>query len=90
MLGPCAVAKYVAEKKNSPGFFGLGWDVVRLQHTMNDGNVRTGNLVYGDVASMIPLVWGIGEEQKIATVECRFHGSAMGTYKPSSITAAVV
>lgn len=50
--------------------------VMCLQHAMNDGNVRSWDLVYGDVARLVALVDRVCQEEEIATIECGFHRAA--------------
>lgn len=48
-----------------------------FKYAMDDGDVRAGNLVYGDVAGMIALVDGVRKEEKVAAVKGWFHGSTV-------------
>ena len=50
-----------------------------FKYAMDDGDVRAGNLVDGDVAGMIALVDGICEEEEVTAVKGWFHGSAVRT-----------
>ena len=49
---------------------------MRLQHTVHDGDVRPRDFVYGDVARLVSLVDGVGQEEEIATIEGGFHRAA--------------
>lgn len=48
---------------------------MRLKHTVHDGNFRIRDLVHSYVTSLIPCVGRVGQEEKVSTVECRFHGA---------------
>ena len=49
---------------------------------MYDGNVRAGNLIHSDVSGFVSLIWGVCQEEEVATVEGRFHGA---TGKPAML-----
>lgn len=49
--------------------------LVSFKNAVHNGNVLSGNFVYGDVTDNVGRIRRICEEEKIATVECGFHGS---------------
>lgn len=52
-------------------------DVVRLENSVDDGNVLSGDLVDRDVANLVPRVWRIDEEKEVPAVKCGLHGATM-------------
>ena len=48
-------------------------DLMRFQHAVHDGDVAVRDLVDRDVTSMESYAGGVCQEQKVASVECRFH-----------------
>lgn len=48
---------------------------MRLQHAVDDGDIRARDLIYSDVSGCVPFCRGIGQKEQVATVERRFHGS---------------
>lgn len=66
------------EQKDKRVFLGfarrIGYDdVMRLKYAVYDGNLCVGYFVDSYVASLILHVGRVGEEEKVATVEGRFH-----------------
>ena len=55
-------------------------EIVCLQHSMYDGNIRAGNLVHCDVAGLVSLIWRVRQEEKVATVESGFHRATGSAY----------
>ena len=56
--------------------------VVRLENTMYDRNICIRHLVHCNVPSLIPCIGRVGQEEKVATVEGRFHGPTVTTSTP--------
>lgn len=50
-------------------------NVMRLKHTVHNGNFRIRDLVHCYVTSLIPCVGRVGQEEKVTTVERGFHGA---------------
>jgi hypothetical protein len=46
---------------------------MRLQHPVHNRNVLARNLVYCDIPNLIWYIRGVGQEQKVSTIESRLH-----------------
>ncbi len=55
---------------------------MRLQHTMDDRDVRSRDLVHRDVARLISLVRRVCQEQQVPAVERRFHRATVSPPQP--------
>ena len=50
---------------------------MRLENSVHDGNVLSGDLVDRDVANFVPRIWRIDEEEEVPAVKCGLHGATM-------------
>ena len=46
-----------------------------LHHSMHDRYIRSRNLVYRDIANVVPLFGRIGEKEQVSAIKCGLHGS---------------
>ncbi len=49
-----------------------------FQNAMYDRNFVSGDLVHGYISGVVFLLWRVGEEEEVPSVERWFHGSTAG------------
>ena len=56
---------------------------MRLEHAVDDGDVRAWDLVHRDVARLVPLIWRVRQEEQVPAVERGFHRATVNVCSPS-------
>ena len=51
---------------------------------MDDRDVRPRDLVHGDVARLVPLIWRVRQEEQVPAVERRFHRATVHVSPPQA------
>lgn len=48
-------------------------NIACLDDAVHDGDIGARDFIYCDVACMVAFTCGVGEEKKVAAIECWFH-----------------